>query len=143
MWKCFSLVHSGQRILKVSQDLKTQFTLLLEALILIQLVEAARPQLLAILEHSKVLEIFWLPGVDRAPVYVSLTIAQRGPALHLFPVPGGDDSIFADVTQDLDILASDGGRGEGEAGEDQGDSHPLSSELSHRLVNGRPSVGCH
>ena len=77
--------HSGQRILKVSQDLKTQFTLLLEALILIQLVEAASPQLLAILEHSKVLEIFGLPGVDRAPVYVPLTIAQRGPTLHLFP----------------------------------------------------------
>ena len=78
-------LHSGQRILKVSQDLKTQFTLLLEALILIQLVETAGPQLLAILEHSKVLEIFWLPGVDRAPVYVPLTIAQRGPTLHLFP----------------------------------------------------------
>lgn len=88
MWECFSRaagLHSGQRILKVSQDLETQFTLLLEALILIQLVEAAGPQLLAILEHSKVLEIFWLPGVDRAPVYVPLTIAQRGPALHLFP----------------------------------------------------------
>lgn len=93
MWKCFSLVHSGQRILKVSQDLKTQFTLLLEALILIQLVEAAGPQLLAILEHSKVLEIFWLPGVYRAPVYVSLTIAQRGPALHLFPESEHGDKL--------------------------------------------------
>ena len=49
----------------------------------------------------------------------------------VLPVPGGVDSIFADVTQDLDILASDGGGPEGEAGEDQGDSHPLSSELSH------------
>ena len=78
-------IHSGQRILKVSLDLKTQFTLLLEAFILIQLVEAASPQLLAILEHSKVLKIFWLPGVDGPPVYVSLTIAQRGPTLHFFP----------------------------------------------------------
>ena len=77
--------HSRQRILKISQDLETQFTLLLDTLILIQLVEVAGPELLAILEHGKVLEIFWLPGVNRASVYVSLTIAQRGPALHLFP----------------------------------------------------------
>ena len=49
----------------------------------------------------------------------------------VLPVPGGVDSIFADVAQDLDILARDGGETEGEAGKDQGDSHPLSSELSH------------
>lgn len=122
-------LHSGKRILKVPQDLEAQFALLLDALILIQLVEVAAPQLLAILEHSKVLKIFWLPGVDGPPVYVSLTIAQRGPTLHFFPVSGGEDSIFADVTQDLDVLANGGG-GEGEAGQDQ-DSHPLSSELSH------------
>ena len=54
----------------------------------------------------------------------------------MLPVPGGVDSIFADVAQDLDVLASDGGGPESEAGEDQGDSHPLSSELSHRLVRG-------
>ena len=77
--------HSGKRILKVPQDLEAQFALLLDALILIQLVEVAAPQLLAILEHSKVLKIFWLPGVDGPPVYVSLTIAQRGPTLHFFP----------------------------------------------------------
>ena len=77
--------HSRQRILEVPQHLKAQFTLLLDALILIQLVEVAAPQLLAILEHSKVLKIFWLPGVDGPSVYVSLTIAQRGPTLHFFP----------------------------------------------------------
>ena len=49
----------------------------------------------------------------------------------MLPVPGGVHSIFADVAQDLDVLASDGDGPEGEAGEDQGDSHPLSSELSH------------
>ena len=49
----------------------------------------------------------------------------------MLPVTGVVDSIFADVAQDLDVLASDGGGPEGEAGEDHRDSHPLSSELSH------------
>ena len=58
-----------------------------------------------------------------------ITITRISLTDQVLPVPGGVDSIFADVAQDLDVLA-DGGGGEGEAGQDQ-DSHPLSSELSH------------
>jgi len=75
------------------------------------------------------LEIFGLSWVNRAPVNVALTIAHSGPTLHFFPVTGGVDPIFTNVTQDLDVLGQGGGGGEDEGEQDRG-SHPLSSELS-------------
>jgi len=89
-----------------SQNLKAKLTLFLHALVLGELVEAAAPQLLPVLQQLKVLALSWLPGVDGTPVHVSLAVAQSSPALQPLTPSSTRDSKFADVTQNLNISTS-------------------------------------
>ena len=73
-------------LLLVPQNLKAQLTLLLDALVLQELVEAAAAKLLPIFKEPKGAEVPRLPRVDRASLHVPLAVAQGRPALH--PLPG-------------------------------------------------------
>ena len=74
-----------QRLLEVAEDLEAELAVPLAALVLVELVEAAGAQLLAVLQQPEVLEVLGLPGVDGAALHVALAVAEGRPALHLLP----------------------------------------------------------
>merc|ERR1711963_289692 len=99
--------NSRQGFLKVSQNFETGFALLLKTLILIEFIQITSSQFLTIFKKSEVFKIFWLSRIDGSSIIISLTIAQSRPTLHFFADPIRVDSIFTNVTEDLDILTRD------------------------------------
>jgi len=103
----FNWLCSWQRILKVSENFKAEFTVLLVTFVLIELVETAGPQLLSVLQHSEVLEVFGLSWVDWTSVHISLAVTQRCPAFHPLPDTISMNSIFTNVAENLNLLTTD------------------------------------
>ena len=71
--------------MEIPENFKAEFTVLLNTLIFVKLIQAAHPQFLSVLQNSKVFKIFRLSWIDGTSVDISLAEAQGSPALHPFP----------------------------------------------------------
>jgi len=72
-------------------------------LVLVELIEAAHPQLLSVLENLEIVKILRLSRVDGSSVDVSLAKAESSPTFHLLPSTVRMNSKFTDVTEDLNV----------------------------------------
>ena len=71
--------------MEIPQNFKAEFTVLLNALIFVKLIQPAHPQLLSVLQNSKILKILRLSRIDGTSGNISLAEAQGSPTLHPFP----------------------------------------------------------
>lgn len=98
-----NVLRARQWLLEIPENFKAEFTVLLNTLIFVKLIQATHPQFLSVLQNSKIFKIFRLSWIDGTSVNISLAEAQGSPTLHPFPSAVSVNSKLADMTEHLNV----------------------------------------